>query len=395
MDSDTERRLIAEAAQIVQDRRTSISDAVVVVPRATYVDPARQKAEREVLFRKFPLAVALSARIPNKNDFVTEDVGGLRLIITRGADRVARVFVNACRHRGNVVCTAPSGNARRFVCGYHAWSYDTMGACKSVADDDAFQQVDPDTLGLIQLPSEERHGLVWTVPTPGAKIDVRAYLGDALDREIGDQKLDAQVVFAEDTLVRPFNWKLAVDTFQEVFHVNILHAETLKGLFSGLAAMEPFGRHHRFTAIRASFEKDFDPSDPEQSILPHASIVYLLFPNTVLIWQMDHIELWHIYPNAGNDNECVMRIFLLIPTAADERAQRYWRRNWELLQQSVWKEDFDVMSEIQKNLIAGGLPSMVFGRNEAALQHYHRQVNDVLATDSAQPAPSVAQGSPG
>src|ERR1700684_2839110 len=98
MDSETERRLIAEAAQIVQDRRTSISDAVVVVPRATYVDPARQKAEREVLFRKFPLAVALSARIPNKNDFVTEDVGGLRLIIARGADRVARVFVNACRH---------------------------------------------------------------------------------------------------------------------------------------------------------------------------------------------------------------------------------------------------------------------------------------------------------
>ena len=93
MDSVTERRLIAEAAQIVEGHRTSISDAVVEVPRGTYVDPARQQAEREVLFRNFPLAVTLSARIPNKNDFVTEDVGGLRLIIARGADQVARVFV--------------------------------------------------------------------------------------------------------------------------------------------------------------------------------------------------------------------------------------------------------------------------------------------------------------
>ena len=50
----------------------------------------------------------------------------------------------------------------------------------------------------------------------------------------------------------------------------------------------------------------------------------------------------------------------------------------------MWKEDFDVMADIQKNLAAGGLPSMVFGRNEAALQHYHRQVNEVLAEAGGQ-----------
>lgn len=381
MEPSTERRLIQEAVRVVEERTTAISDKMLTVPRTTYADRTRLDHERNALFRKFPLAVTMSCRIPKKNDFVTEDIAGLQVIVVRGPDEVARVFVNACRHRGNVVCQVASGNARRFVCGYHAWSYDTSGVCKSVADDDAFKSVDMDTLGLVELPSEERHGLIWTVPTPGGSIDVKAYLGDALDREIGDHALSDQAVFAEDTLVRPFNWKLAVDTFQEVFHVNILHSQTLKGLFSGLATFEEFGRHHRFTAIRASFEEQFDASDPEASILPHTSIVYLLFPNTVLIWQMDHIEMWHIYPSAENEDECVMRVFLVIPPNPDERTTRYWDRNWEILQDSVWKEDFDVMTDIQKNLRAGGLPELLFGRNEAALQHYHSQIDQALDED--------------
>lgn len=388
MEATTERRLIDEAAEVLAERRTAITNDMAHVAQSAYADPDRARAERDVLFRGYPVVVTLSARIPKKNDFVTENIAGLKVIAVRGPDLVARVFVNACRHRGNVVCQVPSGNARRFVCNYHAWSYDTSGACKSVADDDAFQHIDMDSVGLIELPSEERHGLLWTVPTPGADIDIASYLGPGLDREIADQGLGGQVVFAEDTLVRPFDWKLAVDTFQEVFHVNVLHAETLKGLFSGLATLNTLGKHHRFTAIRASFEEGFDPNDPGASILPHASIVYLLFPNTILVWQMDHIELWHVYPSPDSDHECVMRIFLVINKEPDERATRHWNRNWEILQASVWKEDFDVMADIQQNLSAGAPGELVFGRNEAALQHFHTQVDQALA-EAGRPHPGI------
>ena len=44
-----------------------------------------------------------------------------------------RGFVNACRHRGNVLCTAATGNARRgFLCQYHLWSYDLEGKLRGM-----------------------------------------------------------------------------------------------------------------------------------------------------------------------------------------------------------------------------------------------------------------------
>ncbi len=110
-------------------------------------------------------------------------------------------------------------------------------------------------------------------------------------------------------------------------------------------------------------------------MLPHTTVLYHLFPNTLVLWQMDHIELWHMYPDPTSDDRCRMRVFLLIKEPPDERATRYWNRNWEVLQNSVWKEDFETMAAMQKNMRTGTLESIVFGRNEFALQHLHDQLD--------------------
>jgi hypothetical protein len=34
--------------------------------------------------------------------------------------------------------------------------------------------------------------------------------------------------------------------------------------------------------------------------------------------------------------------------------------------------------EVHRNLLSGGLPTLVFGRNEPALQHHHRSIDQVL-----------------
>ena len=48
--------------------------------------------------------------IPERGDFKTFFVGGVPLLISRGADNEVRVFFNACAHRGTQIETAAHGN---------------------------------------------------------------------------------------------------------------------------------------------------------------------------------------------------------------------------------------------------------------------------------------------
>ena len=36
----------------------------------------------------------------------------------------------------------------------------------------------------------------------------------------------------------------------------------------------------------------------ERNYRPHVISIYQLFPNTILIWQVDHIEIWRAFPAA-------------------------------------------------------------------------------------------------
>ena len=61
-----------------------------------------------------------------RGDYYTIDVMGEPVVIVRGADGVLRALNTACRHRAMPVVTG-KGNARRFVCPYHSWTYGTDG----------------------------------------------------------------------------------------------------------------------------------------------------------------------------------------------------------------------------------------------------------------------------
>jgi choline monooxygenase len=72
--------------------------------------------------------------------------------------------VNYCRHRGARTADG-CGSARRFTCPYHAWTYDGDGALVGLPGKEGFDDLDRADYGLVQLPCEERHGLVSVVLT--------------------------------------------------------------------------------------------------------------------------------------------------------------------------------------------------------------------------------------
>jgi choline monooxygenase len=155
LDADMTRR----ALRLVVDGTTDMADAVLRVPLGYYRDADVLRRERRDILERTPLALVPTARIPAAHDFVVREVLGRSVLVSRGADGAARAFLNYCRHRGARPAEG-CGNARRFTCPYHAWTYDSAGQLVGMPGAEGFAGIDPADHGLVELPADERHGFV-------------------------------------------------------------------------------------------------------------------------------------------------------------------------------------------------------------------------------------------
>jgi Ring hydroxylating alpha subunit (catalytic domain) len=130
------------------------------------------------------------------------------------------------------------------------------------------------------------------------------------------------------------------------------------------------------TTVRSNFHKIMENLKPPFEELTGLSMVYSLFPNACLNWVMDHFELWVFNPHPEHNNRsCVVNCTLLIPgREGTESETRHWENTWNVLTASVVSEDFEAMKEIQKNIESGMVDTFTFGRNEMALQCFHRDL---------------------
>jgi phenylpropionate dioxygenase-like ring-hydroxylating dioxygenase large terminal subunit len=381
VDRATELDLITEIGDLLADGTTAMADEVAHVRPDELLGGAQLAAEQSVLFRRYPLVVAPSAAVPSSGDFVTEDIAGLPLLVVRGDDDQVRVFLNVCRHRGNRLCTESSGNRRAFACDYHAWTYDGRGRCRGFVDRRAFSGLETSDFGLISYPCLERHGLIWTVPDREAELDVAGYLGPELDAELAGYTRYTNHLFTSDHQVFAFNWKFGVNTFQELFHLAFLHKQSLgRAFISNLSAFRSYPPHQRLTVVRSSFPEMLAEPTARRNLFPHCTLVYVLFPNTVFVWQLDHLEMWRFSPRRDDPNTCDVGLWLLTEQEPDtDRARRHWQRNWDKTIETVYGEDFRAMAAIQANLTSGGLDEIVYGRNEVGLQDFHRRIRAATA----------------
>jgi phenylpropionate dioxygenase-like ring-hydroxylating dioxygenase large terminal subunit len=379
MDQATQRRHIAEIANLLADGTTAMAEEPLRVPIDTLANPERLATERKVLFRRYPLIVGVDSSVPSPGDFFTEDVAGLPVLVVRGQDGVLRAFVNVCRHRGKKLCLEASGNRRSFVCQFHAWTYNADGTSRTFVDRNGFAGLDLDDYSLIQLPLEVRHGFIWVTPDPSGEktFDLNDFIGTSLGGELAGFESHTKYVYQTERKQANFNWKLGVDTFQEVFHLAFLHKNTLgKTVLSNISPFEKFGQHHRVTVVRSTFPEMLAKPESERDLFSHAALVYTIFPNTVLVWQLDHWEMWNFYPLADRDDVCHAKITLLLDKAPDtERLARRWEKNWELTTRTVYTEDFEAAATIQDSISAGVPDHFIYGRNEIALQHFHRELD--------------------
>mgnify|MGYP001417889479 CR=1 FL=1 len=381
MDQSTQIRLTREVLAHLDNRTTAQADGVMYHDTAAYALPERLAREKQILFRKYPLLMGMSGQLSAPGDYLTDDFSGVPIMVVRDRDGTVRAFLNVCRHRGARLVDGCGHAGRVFSCPYHGWSYGLNGKLMGIPDQNSFAGVDKEGRGLVELPADEQDGLIWVVPQPGGKIDVAEHLA-GLGPELAHYGFADYHHYETRVIRRKLNWKIVIDTFLEPYHFGVLHANTVGPIFfPNLCLFEGFGPHLRETLPRRSIDGLRHVPEVEWDLIPHTALVYVLFPNTVLVMQADHVETWRVYPAGDKVDECVMYLDFLIPEAADtDKAKLHWDRNMELTIRTVDEEEFPVGEGIQSGFASQAQQQLVFGRNEPALAHFQRSINEAVAS---------------
>lgn len=203
------------------------------LPITPYVSDEFFEGERTHLFGQVWLNVARGCEIPSAGDFVVRavEIRNASVIVVRGHDGVIRAFHNVCSHRSAKVEWRKCGHTRVFSCPYHAWSYDTEGRLRGVPSEGNFPGLDKAVNGLTPIACDTWNDLIFINFTDPPSQSLREYLGDLAD--YGDEypMSDLNAWINVDVGTVNCNWKIFLDAFQEAYHINFLHRQTLADTF--------------------------------------------------------------------------------------------------------------------------------------------------------------------
>ena len=362
-------------------RTTDLAGAMFRNQVAAYSCRERAALEREKLFRDRPMFMGLATRLPKPGDYIAEDVAGMPVLMVRGSDGEVRAFANICRHRGAPVAQG-CGNARAFICPYHGWTYDLAGKLLGTTDKVGFGGLDLAQHGLVRLPSAERHGLLFLRAKPlqaeePATLDVDAVLG-AVAQDFAALKLDTYPLYSADRVNPRINWKFAIDTFLEGYHIPHLHRKTIAPYFVGnCGVFASAGLNGRLSVPKTSIESVRALPEEERRFRPHVVSIYQLFPNALLIWQLDHVEIWRAFPDRDDPSRCEVEMTIYKPAASD-KPDSYWEKNRDIAIRTVMEEDFPLGERMQIGFESGAVEEVVYGRNEPLLVHFHSSIRSAL-----------------
>ena len=189
---------------------------------------SREYAERErdaIWMKTWQLAGRVD-ELPKVGDWKEYRIYDQSFLIVRGKDSKLRGFVNACRHRGNMLCEG-TGNAKRgFLCQYHLWSYDLDGRLKGLLREESSGGLDKSANGLIEVPVDTFGGFIFINPDPTAE-PLTEWLGADAMAVLAPYHLELMSTVMNVREALDCNWKVVMDAFNEGYHVNGVHPQLL------------------------------------------------------------------------------------------------------------------------------------------------------------------------
>jgi len=354
-----------------------------VEPVHNYLDEDLFRRELQMIHKRVPLPLAMSAELPHPGSYKSMDVAGTPVLITRDNDGQIHASINACRHRGAELLPEGTGTVKRVVCPYHSWSYGLDGCLLAVLAEKTLGPVDRDTMGLISLPAQERAGIVFVGLTPGRPLNLDEWLGD-----LGPLLDGMGLANCHHHSTRPLdgpNWKVALDGYLESYHFASLHRTTVfKTNFSNMAAFDSWGPHERVAfALKPMADAVEQPEETWDPATLAGPIVFL-FPGMAISggWRAT-TAVSIVMPGKTIGTSKTQQVLLLRETPVDDEQVKAADNVRDWFHDVVYDEDYATTFGQQRGLAALDGTNFVFGRNEPGVQHFHRTVEGLTAADKA------------
>jgi len=215
-------------------------DPVIIGPEA-YISKDYVHLERDKLWRKVWLQVGRVEELPEVGNYLTYDILGDSVIVTRAAKDKLHAFYNVCSHRGRALIDTPKGQKRaigkkmNFVCGFHGWTYNLEGRCTHIPHSEDWKGAltEPRTrLGSVKVDTWGGWIFITLDPDSGP---LREYL-EPLATMLDPFKLENMRCKWRKWVEFDCNWKVAMEAFYETYHVPVTHPEFNQfGVYGGWA----------------------------------------------------------------------------------------------------------------------------------------------------------------
>ena len=202
------------------------------VHRNVYTDPEIFELEMARIWGQAWIYIAHASQIPHKGSYFTTTLARQPVLLVRHDADTFNLFFNRCAHKGSKVIEHESGKTPVIRCGYHGWSYETDGRCRSVTGGDAAYSslgIDKtsDCMALQKVPSVDSYrGFIFASLSPDAP-DLATWLGPtatSIDNMV--ERAPAGKLEVTGGVLRynhDSNWKFFVENLNDMMHAMIAH----------------------------------------------------------------------------------------------------------------------------------------------------------------------------
>jgi phenylpropionate dioxygenase-like ring-hydroxylating dioxygenase large terminal subunit len=226
------------------------------IPIEPYISPQYFELEKKYVFKKVWIHVGRVEEIRNAGDYFVKqlDACDASILVVRNREGAIHAFHNVCSHRMNKMAYTERGSTKKFFCKFHGWAYDLDGRLVGVPDEKCFTGLKREEHGLSPVHLEVWQGFIFVNFDRTPRWSLNEFLRP-MYQDLEGYPFERMTSCYSWSAVVNCNWKLALDAFQETYHVSYVHGRSiasalLKSDAGGLRPLDGLcGEYHRRLSI--------------------------------------------------------------------------------------------------------------------------------------------------
>ena len=336
------------------------------LPGRDYHDPAVYETDRARIFHSLWSCIGREEQLAEPGDYLTQELAGESVLVTRTLGGELRGHYNVCRHRGTRLADGCGHVRKVLTCPYHAWSYDLEGKLVGTPNVHEEEGFDRAAHPLWRVHIETWAGFVF-VNLSDDPPPLREWLASDPDNPLWFDKYRVEDlrIGRELTYEVAANWKIIVENFNECLHCPTVHPELVQIVpiyrkweveerdgWWGNSLADGAGS---FTTTGASGLPALPGIDATDA---HTYYGFHVFPNVLLNFMPDSVMYYLLLPR-GPEHTTVISNYLFRPETIEgvdgfeEKAVEIVKF-WDLVSRQDWGICERAQTGVRSKSYAGG-----------------------------------------